>query len=79
MGIDPAKKPARDTQAVSPIDSFSERVLWRRWARGPMRSMGIDPAEKHTRDGQAMKVLWTFTKRAGWSRGAELIWGRAWA
>ena len=64
MGIDPAKRPARDTQVVSPIDSFSERAFWSRWARHPVLGMGINTAEKRARDMRATSILWLVTEQA---------------
>ena len=53
-GIDPAKRPARDTQVVVSAVGFAERANLSRWARGPARSAGIDPAKRPARDTQAL-------------------------
>jgi hypothetical protein len=48
MGIDPARKCARDTMVFNSGLFGAERAGVSRWARGPMPSMGIDPARKST-------------------------------
>ena len=57
MGIDPAKRPARDAQVVDHSCALAERARMSRRARGPVRSMGIDPANRPVRGVQVNSHL----------------------
>ena len=50
MGIDPAKRPARDARKPGMSLALAERTRVSRWARAPMLSMGIDPEKRPARD-----------------------------
>jgi len=64
MGIDPAKRPARDTLRLEHSAILSERARVSRWARGPVRSMGIDPAKRPARDTLHLERSAMFSERA---------------
>jgi hypothetical protein len=64
MGIDPAKKCARDMGRLEPGTWVAERAGVSRRARGPVRSMGIDAAKKCVPDLLAASVLWMLRERA---------------
>jgi hypothetical protein len=70
MGIDPAKRPARDAQVAGHVFELSERARMSRWARGPVRSMGIDPAKRPACDAQVAGHVFELSERARMSRWA---------
>ncbi len=66
MGIDPAKRPARDARKACLARLLTERAWVSGRARGPMRSMGIDPAKRPARDARGAAL--TERARSGFPR-----------
>jgi hypothetical protein len=67
LGIDPARRLARDAQAFGSSAELSERARMSRWARGPAFA-GIDPAKRPARDSQVAGQVFERSERARMGR-----------